>query len=263
VNRNIGIFDSGVGGLTVLKQLFDNFPDQRFLYYGDSGRAPYGNRSKEDLLLFNKQIISFLLEQKIKLLIMACNTSCALVLDDIAQMVDIPIIDLINPTVKIAAAKTMNKRIVVLATSQTVASHAYQKKLLQVNKVLQVLEIACPELVPIVENGLINQPETIEIVKFYLQKIIEFNADTIIYGCSHYPYFEQIIKHLDQKHNIVNYIDPAKCIIPEVKKYLDLIPSNNKGRMEFWVSGEVSKFESFINNYLQWSNLHLNKHSFS
>ena len=263
MNNKIGIFDSGVGGLTVLNQLLNNFSDQVFLYYADSGRAPYGNRSKEELLLFNKQIINFLLDQKIKLLIMACNTSCALVLEEISSSVSIPIIDLINPAAKFTAKSTANKKVAVLATKQTIASGVYQKRILQIDSSINVLGLACPELVPIVENCRINEPETKVIVAKYLQQIVDFGADTIIFGCSHYPYFEPILRELDLEKQIVNYVDPAKCVVSEVGKHLTLIASGKVNQLHFWVSGNVEKFRNFISTYFAWPKYDLIPHYFN
>ncbi len=266
-NISVGIFDSGLGGLTVLNQLVKKFPNLNYYYYGDSGRAPYGNRSREELLKFNYEIITFLRkEAKIDLLIMACNTSCAMVLDEIREKIDLPIIDLISSTAKRVNKLTYNKKICVLATQKTVETSAYKNYLLAVDSDLQILQIACPELVPIVENNKIEEAESQKIAIQYFERALNFGADTLIYGCSHYPYFEPIFIKADTEQKIKNFVDPAKCILPVVQNIITPFKLENKklGQIKFWISGDLQKFKDFINNNFKWENTIQNflKHKF-
>lgn len=254
-NIPIGVFDSGVGGLTVLGQLSQYFPAEAFIYYGDSGRAPYGGRSKSELKQFAEEIIDFLLQQKIKLLIVACNTSCALVLDDIRSQYQIPIIGLISPAAKEAVSKTKTKRIAILATEQTVRSSAYHQAILDLDPQIHVLQIPCPELVPIVENGDILSATARSVALTYFQQVIEFKADTIVYGCSHYPYFESIFKSVSS--SVSEYIDPGKSILSDVLAILqaqNLVADQINPLLKFWVSGDIVKFKRFLGQYFPWDN---------
>jgi len=243
----IGLLDSGVGGLTVLHQLIQKFPYHDYIYYGDSGRAPYGNRSKEELFQFNQSIINFLRDDGISLLVMACNTSCAWVLQDIRSKYQLPILGLIEPATKEACQQTQTKRIAILATQQTVNSNAYYAALTQCRSDLSILQIPCPKLVPIVENDQLELHESQKIALEYFDEVQKFKADTLIYGCSHYPYFESIFKSVASSVNY--YIDPAKSIISDVKKHLENTPQSKKGQVRFFVSGDISKFTNFIRTY--------------
>ncbi|MFC1616687.1 glutamate racemase [Candidatus Margulisiibacteriota bacterium] len=262
-NNPIGIFDSGVGGLTVLNQVSAKIPYENFHYYGDNGRAPYGSRDALELLSFNKEIIDFLLTKEIKLIILACNTSCALVLDKIKDLYPIPIIGLIEPATKEASLKTQNKRIAILATEQTVKSSSYKKTLLKNDPTLEVLEIACPELVPIVENHQVQTELGQELALQYFQKALDFEADTIIYGCSHYPYFELVFQK--EKSKVINYVDPAKSLAEVISFILleqGLEANKRNGNTTFWVSGNKNNFRDFLAHYFNTPTPQIFQHSF-
>lgn len=261
-NRPIGIFDSGVGGLTVLSQLIDAFPTESFLYFGDNERAPYGNKTIPELMQINKEIIQFLESQNIKMLVMACNTSCATVLDTLLPYIHTPITGLIAPAVRAAALATRNKKIVVLATFNTVRSHFYQKSLLAADGSFTVTEIACPEWVPLVESNQLNSPQAKQTADYYAQQIRELGADTVIYGCSHFPYFHPLLS--PELPSDIVFVDPARAIVPEVRHQLQMLPSAGATNptLEFVVSGDVASFERTVLQILPHHPYTIRRHSF-
>lgn len=261
-NRPIGIFDSGVGGLTVLAQLIDAFPSESFIYFGDNERAPYGNKTIPELMQINKEIIQFLDAQDIKLLVMACNTSCATVLDTLSPYITTPITGLITPAVRAAALATRNQKIVVLATFNTVRSHFYQKSLLAADGRFTVTEIACPEWVPLVESNQLNSPQAKQSADYYAQQVRESGADTVIYGCSHFPYFHPLLS--SELPNDIVFVDPARAIVPEVRSKLESQPemTPEAQKIEFVVSGDVSSFERTVLQVLPHHQYTIRRHSF-
>lgn len=264
-NHPIGIFDSGVGGLTVLNQLTKALPQESFIYYGDSGRAPYGSRTKEELTQFNNEIIQFLIGQPVKAIVMACNTSCALVLTDLEKSYSIPMVGLITPAVQKAVTETKNKKIAILATEQTVRSGAYKNSILNLDPSITVAQIPCPRLVPIVENGEISSAAAKQTALNYFQQVQESQADTIVYGCSHYPYFESIFKSVPSQ--VEYFIDPAQTMVDSVQKALGkanlFADKNQKGEIQYWVSGDTKKFQNFLKLYFNISDPKIRSHQFA
>ena len=249
-NRAIGIYDSGVGGLTVLSQLIDFFPNEDFIYVADQANAPFGSKSKEELKIINDNILDFLISKNIKLLIIACNTSCALFLSYISNKVDIPVIDLITPISQKIGIK--ERRLAVLATEQTIKSSIYKTVIKNYYPNCNVLEVACPDLVPIVEKQLLNSKKDYEKSYKYIDQAIQFKAEGIIYGCSHYPYFQDIwSKYIG---NNIRLYDPAKYIIDEVDLLLKndqmLVTKKCTGKVSFYVSKERDRFQEFIKKTL-------------
>lgn len=245
----IGVFDSGVGGLTVLAELVKNFSQQSFTYFGDTARAPYGEKSKIDLLAFNRQIIEFLLKNHSQLLVVACNTSCALVFDEIKALYpDIPIVGLIEAAADHAISLNP-KKVIVLATPATVASHSYRAQITKRGSTIDVLEIACPEWVPIVEAGELESEAADAAVRKYTPEIQAFKPDLVIFGCSHYPYFESLLRrYLDPA---ICYINPAESLVPVVASLLLQTPASPiSSKIDYWVSGDPQKFLTFLNRYV-------------
>jgi glutamate racemase len=255
-SKPIGIFDSGVGGLTILKQLYTHFPNESFIYVGDSARAPYGEKTPEELYTINKEIICFLLKNHIKALVMACNTSCAQLLPKIRKEFSLPIIDLIAPAAEAAVKATNNNKIAILATTRTISLHAYKKAIHKLNPAIQVLEVACPKLVPLVEQGNIYSDQSFRIANAYFQEVLKFGADTLVFGCSHYPYFENVFNKLTSKS--LNYIDPAITQISQIKPALDPAKTSTQGTTDYWVSGDKKIFQNFLTRYLQKPNQTIN-----
>ena len=184
--RPIGIFDSGLGGLTVLKTLRSFFPQENFLYVGDVARLPYGNKSPDTIRRYGEQILSFLKKQDVKMAVVACNTASTVFLQD-STFEGVPLFNVIGPGSQAAVAKTKTKRIGVIGTSTTILGHSYQKKILELDSSVTVLEKSCPLFVPLAEEGLGGDPITKLVVEKYLSDLKREHVDTLILGCTHYP----------------------------------------------------------------------------
>ncbi|WP_071517328.1 glutamate racemase [Geitlerinema sp. PCC 9228] len=237
----IGIFDSGVGGLTVLKALRQQLPNESVLYFGDTARLPYGTKSREQILQYVREILSWMVPQ-VKMVMMACNTSSALALEVVQSEFDVPILGLILPGAR--AAVRQGRRIAAIATPATAASHAYRNAILETNPQVQVWEVGCPEFVPLIEAQRIHEPATVRVVDKYLQPLVsECRIDTLIYGCTHYPYLEPVLQKILPPQ--VRIIDPAVHVVAAGAKELDLLGLRSFQRQmgdRFTVSGCPQQF---------------------
>ena len=183
----IGVFDSGVGGLTVAREIMRQIPDERIVYFGDTARVPYGSKSPNTIIRYSRQIIRFLRTKNVKAIVVACNTASAFALETIKPELDIPIIGVVKPGAKVAARTTENGKIGVIGTEGTIRSEIYTKTIHRENKDAQVMGRACPLFVPLVEEGWIKDPVTVAVAERYLQPFKESDIDTLILGCTHYP----------------------------------------------------------------------------
>lgn len=193
MNRPIGIFDSGLGGLTVLKVLAQKFPNESFCYLGDIARLPYGNKSPETIRRYGLQILEFLKQQNVKAMIIACNSASTVFLNE-DHYEGIPLLNVIGPGSKAALELSTDKKIAVLGTSATIRSHAYKWTLEHLDSKVQVIEEACPLFVPLVEEGIVNDPITELVIGRYLKKIKQEKIKTVILGCTHYPVLRDDLK---------------------------------------------------------------------
>lgn len=191
--RPIGIFDSGLGGLTVLRDLAKKFPNESFCYLGDIARLPYGNKSPETIRRYGLQILEFLKKQNVKSLIIACNSASTVFLNE-KQYQGIPLLNVIEPGSEAALKTSVDKKIAVLGTSATIRSHAYQSTLKNLDDGVEVIERACPLLVPLVEEGFVNDPITELVLKRYMGDLVGLGVKTVILGCTHYPVLRNDIK---------------------------------------------------------------------
>lgn len=253
----IGVFDSGVGGLTVAREIMRQIPNERIIYFGDTARVPYGSKSKETITRYSRQIVRFLQEQKVKAIVAACNTASAYALDEIEKELDIPIIGVVKPGAKIAAEATRNGRIGVIGTEGTIGSHIYSTYINEINKDIQVVEKACPLFVPLVEEGLWQDPVTDEIAARYLNVLTDSGIDTLILGCTHYP----LIRSTVQKTvgGEVALVNPAYETARELKGLLEkenMLNNEKQGlgteRYRFYVSDMADKFRTFANSILKY-----------
>lgn len=265
-NKPIGIFDSGVGGLTVLREIKKQLPNESIIYFGDTSRAPYGEKSREEIIKINFEIVDFLLNQDVKMVIIGCNTSSALALEADKEMFpQIPIVDLISPGSGDAVRKCTNSKIGVIATTATVNSSAYKNKILSINPDKKVIEVACPKFVLLVESGVVEGQMVDIAVQEYIWPMIQLNIDTLIYGCTHYPFLHTSIKKFlgDEK----NYIDPAESTIEEAKRILNLNnianDQNVLGKVIYYTSGSQEKFEKLGEMFLGERIDNIKRHSFS
>jgi glutamate racemase len=248
-NYPIGIFDSGVGGLTVLRQLYRQLPQESIIYFADTDRLPYGNRSTEEILQFVREILTWMSQQPVKMVIMACNTSSALALESVRSEFDFPILGLILPGAR--AAVRRGKRIGVIATPATAASNAYPCAITEVNSQAQVWQVGCPEFVPLIEQNRIYDSHTKKVAQEYLQPLIQQKIDTLIYGCTHYPHLEAVLREILPEY--VRYIDPAKYVVAAAERELEMMGLKNTQAplpTRFGVSGSPPQFTQLSRQWL-------------
>lgn len=214
----IGIFDSGIGGLTVTKEIVKKLPKESIIYLGDTARVPYGTRSEEMVTKFALELVNFLLKRNVKCLVVACNTISAICLDEIKKVSPVPVLGVVEPTVELAVKKTKNKKIGVIGTTGTINSKAYDKKIQEMGLKIEVDSVACPLFVPIAEEGLDSHPATKLIAKDYLKGFKKSKIDTLILGCTHYPVLEKMIQIT--VGNNVTLVDSAKPTAEKLKRLL-------------------------------------------
>lgn len=246
--NRIAIFDSGVGGLTVLRELYRQLPNESILYFGDTARLPYGMRSAEEILQFVREIITWAVQQDAKMILMACNTSSALALETVRDEFDIPILGLILPGAQAAVRK--GKRIGVIATPATAASNAYRQAIQETDHSVHVWQVGCPEFVPLIEQNRIHDPYTQEVAREYLTPLIQQEIDTLIYGCTHYPHLAPVLRAILPSH--IQLVDPAVYLVKAVAQELELLGLKNTHPPKptrFCVSGCPQQFASVS---VQW-----------
>lgn len=256
-NAPIGVFDSGVGGLTVMKEMMRQLPDERAVYFGDTARVPYGNKSKETIIKFSKQIVKFLKTQKVKAIVVACNTVSAFALDELEKEVEIPIIGVVKPGALVALNATRNGKIGVIATEGTISSSIYSRYIKAINQDAMVIGKACPLFVPLVEEGLWQDPVTDEIARRYLNELIDTGIDTLVLGCTHYPLIRETVGKIMGEH--VTLVNPAYETARELKELLiqeDLLCTREPGPLDnqyqFFVSDSSEKFKRFANSIIKY-----------
>lgn len=255
----IGVFDSGVGGLTVVREIMQQIPNESIIYFGDTARVPYGNKSPETIITYSKQIVHFLLSKNVKAIVIACNTASAFTLEALKSEVDIPIIGVVEPGAFTAAYTTSNNKIGIIATEGTINSQIYPKFLNRLNPQVQVFGKACPLFVPLVEEGMIDDPITEEMIKRYTNDLIDKDIDTLILGCTHYPLLKPTIKKvLSDKISLVN---PAYETAKSLKKVLldnNIESSTANNEHAFFVSDGAQKFRQFANTILPCKVIEIN-----
>ena len=253
----IGVFDSGVGGLTVAREIMRQIPKERIIYFGDTARVPYGSKSQETIIRFSRQIIRFLQSKGVKAIVIACNTASALALETVQPEFDIPILGVVKAGAKEAAKVTKNGKIGVIATESTIESQLYTKEIQSHKPNAQVLGKPCPLFVPLVEEGWLKDPVTVEVANRYLEPLLESGIDTLIMGCTHYPLLRSTLRQImGEKVNLVN---PAYETARELKALLERDGLNNDGKQsyegamhEFYVSDAANKFKNFANSILPY-----------
>ncbi|KLU64331.1 glutamate racemase [Desulfosporosinus acididurans] len=287
--RVIGLFDSGVGGLTVAKQILEQLPDVRIVYFGDTARVPYGNRSQEELIRFGEESVSFLIGQGAEAIVVACNTSSATALPTLRERFDIPMIGMIDPGARLAVKKTIAGRIGLIATETTVRSKAYSLGVSRAlargsvpeNEVLRsawqhgeqaialVKAQGCPLFVPLIEAGLADSWQARGIAKTYLAPLQSSGVDALILGCTHYPFLEPVLKEILGEDVLI--VDPALAVVEELKELLgqmkqraeaksdpslesvstSAVSGKSQWRARYFVSGDPELFRQVGNTLLQ------------
>lgn len=253
----IGVFDSGIGGLTVAREIMRQTPNERIVYFGDTARVPYGSKSKKIVTKYSEQIVRFLQTQNVKAIVVACNTASACALDAIEKEIDIPIIGVVKPGAKTAASVTRNGKIGVIGTAATIDSRIYSDYIEELNASAQVIGKACPLFCPLVEEGLWEDPVTDEIASRYLAELIDIGIDTLILGCTHYPLIRKAIGRIMGEG--VTLVNPAYETALELKELLkehdllnDTAPELGADRYRFFVSDAAEKFKILANSIIKY-----------
>jgi glutamate racemase len=256
----IGVFDSGVGGLTVVREIMRQIPNEKLIYFGDTARVPYGGKSKETVTRFSEQIVRFLRTFQVKTIVVACNTASAQALDTLEKELDIPIIGVVKPGAKVAAQTTVNGRVGVIATEATIGSHMYDKYIKEYNPNTTIYGKPCPLFVPLVEEGLLHDPVTDEIAGRYLGELIERDVDTLILGCTHYPLIRSTVrKTVGEGINLVNPAYETALELRAMLTKMDLLndsePVPAEEQYRFYVSDNAQKFAKFAKTILKCDEL--------
>ena len=252
----VGVFDSGVGGLTVAREIMRNLPSEKIVYFGDTARVPYGSKSKETVIRYSRQIIRFLQEQQVKAIVVACNTASAFALDTVRDEFDIPIIGVIESGAKVAAARTRNKRVGIIGTVGTVGSGIHAQYLKKLDSEITVFGNACPLFVPLVEEGWLHDPVTVEVASRYLKELQDKDVDTLILGCTHYPLIRSTIRQVMGEE--VCLVNPAYETALELGKLLEEQGLSSTGTEQkefpyrFYVSDLADEFKEFANSILPY-----------
>lgn len=247
----IGVFDSGVGGLTVVDEIMKQLPNEQIIYFGDTARVPYGNKSKKTIIRYSNQIVNFLLSKNIKAIVIACNTASAFALESIVSEVSIPVVGVIKPGARIAASVTKNSNIGIIGTKGTISSGIYQRFLNEIAAEVKVYGKACPLFVPLVEEGWINDPITFDVAKRYLSEFLDYNIDTLVLACTHYPLLRDTIASVvGDKVNLVNPAYETAKTLKQVLKANNIESKVISGKYEFYVSDGVDRFNNFANGIL-------------
>lgn len=253
----IGVFDSGVGGLTVAREIMRQLPNEKIVYFGDTARVPYGSKSKDTVTRFSRQIVRFLQTQEVKTIVVACNTASAYALDEIEKEFSIPMIGVVKPAVKVASETTHNGKVGVIATQATISSHVYGEYMKQIDQKMEVLGKACPLFCPLVEEGLLEDPVTDEIARRYLLELVDTGIDTLILGCTHYPLIRDTIQRV--VGDGVTLVNPAyetarelKVMLSELDLLNDAPPDLGANKYQFYVSDGADKFKTFANSIIKY-----------
>lgn len=252
----IGLFDSGLGGLTVAREVMRNLPDEKIVYFGDTARVPYGNKSQATVVRYSEQIVRFLLTQDIKAIVVACNTASAMALDAIRQLTDLPVLGVVQPGAIMAVKATKNKKIGVMATKSTISSGSYTREIRRLDPSVTVFGEPCPLLVPLVEEGWTSTHVTDEILRYYLDHLLEKKVDTIIMGCTHYPLLRKAIRHLaGEEITLINPAYETALALKTTLGELNLLNTQPAGRDDpypyrFFVSDDAERFRDFAQSIL-------------
>ena len=255
-NRNtaaIGVFDSGVGGLTVTREIMRQLPNENVVYFGDTARVPYGSKSKNNIIRFSRQIIRFLKTKNVKAIVIACNTASALALETVQQEFDIPIIGVIVPGARAAVRETKNGQIGVLGTEATIKSEPYSKEFRKLMPEAEVIGKPCPLFVPLVEEGFAKHKITEEVIDIYLSDMRKSEIDTLILGCTHYPLLLDKIRQFTPGH--IRIIAQGEYVARSLQDYLNRHPEMDArcekgGKCRFLTTESENKFEESASIFL-------------
>lgn len=251
-SRPIGVFDSGIGGLTVVKEIMEQLPNENIVYFGDTARVPYGSKSKETVTKYSTQCINFLLEKKVKAIVIACNTASASSLDIVKQSFDIPFVGVVEPGAIAACEMTKSNKIGIIGTEGTVSSGAYEKEINIINNDVKMVLKACPLFVPIAEEGWQDTEIARLTATEYLSELKGKGIDALVLACTHYPLLEKTIKQIMGED--IKLVNPAFETAKALKGMLQEMNLQNKANKnavyEFYVSDNPVKFKKIGENFL-------------
>jgi glutamate racemase len=251
-NSPIGIFDSGLGGLTVAREVFQLLPSEDIVYFGDVGRYPYGPRSKEIITQFSRQDTNFLVEQEVKIVVAACNTASSIALEVLQSEYPVAVLGVIEPGAVSAVHATRNGKIGVIGTTGTIHSNAYAKAIEAIDPKLKVFSMACPLFVPLVEEGYLDKDATFLIAEDYLGPFKNNGVDTLILGCTHYPLLKPMIKKVlgDRVNLIDSASETARVVYQHLIKTDTLNTKRSEGERKFYVSDLPEQFAQMARHFL-------------
>ena len=248
-NRAIGVFDSGLGGLTAVRRLHKIMPSEKIIYFGDTGRVPYGTRGRDTIIKYTRQDIRFLMQHALKAILVACGTVSSVALSTVAQEFDVPIFGVVEPACEKALRVTRSGRIGVIGTPGTIRSGAYERVLNAARDDLHLVARACPLFVPLVENGRVQRGDVVieTVVREYLQPMRDAGIDTLILGCTHYPLLKTVIG--DFVGEDVTLIDPGASAADALK--LSVEPAEGPGETHYYVSDDTDSFDALAELFLK------------
>ncbi len=257
-NRAIGVFDSGLGGLTAVKALNKLLPNEDIVYFGDNARAPYGSRSKETIIKYATQDMEFLLEMNVKAVVVACGTVSSTAIDILRKRTSLPIIGVIEPAAKKAVELTRNKKVAVLATNATISSHAFSRKVSELDANIFCIEKACPLFAPLVENGYIDKDNVAlnAIISDYLESVIPHGADTYVLGCTHFPIIKDPIQLCVGDARLIDSGEEISYAVQNLMLENGISADRDRiGHNKFYVSENPDGFSAIANVFMN-KNIH-------
>ncbi len=244
--RPIGIFDSGLGGLTVLNELALSFPNQSFVYLGDLANLPYGNKSENNIIKYSLNCADFLKGKDVKAIVIACNTASSYAYSQLKKHINLPIFDVISPCAEIVV-KSGYKKIAIIGTEKTIESNIYYNKIKSLNKNIQIYNVECPLFVPIVEEGLENSGIADSIIDLYLSKLKPLNIDGLVLGCTHYPVLsEPLTKYFN---NSITIFRSGKALASKYSDSTTLLKESSKVKIQYYVTDSPSRFIKYGNKF--------------
>lgn len=251
-NKPIGVFDSGLGGLTVVKELMRQLPNEDIIYFGDTARVPYGTKSKESIIRFSRENSQILLKHDVKMIVVACNSCSSYAMPSLRKHFPIPIVGVIQPGALKAVQSTQKKKVGVIATQATIHSQKYATTIKQFDQDVDVFSQACPLFVPLVEEGWMDKDVTVDVAREYLTPLKESGIDTLILGCTHYPLLKNTLARV--MGDKVTLIDSAREVAHEVDRLLEKNglkqTKKRKAKHKFLVSDKPQKFQQIASKFL-------------
>lgn len=252
MQQAIAILDSGVGGLTVAKEVMRQLPQEKIIYFGDTARTPYGPRSADEVVQFTHQIVDYLLQFQPKMVVIACNTATAVALDEIRARLPIPVVGVIHPGARAAIKTTRNQIVGVIGTEGTIQSRAYELALRQISPQIQVHSLACPRFVPLVEKGMFRADQTAHVVEASLAPILETPMDCLILGCTHYPFLSDVIADaMGPGVTLISSADETAREISTILYHKGMLATSERYPVhQFFCSGDPRMFKQIAQTWL-------------